>query len=203
VYGPFDSYSEEEQKAWAVLGWSAENWEEYDDYPETEDMVWEQLSKEERAAARAVGFNNRLWDASGPYSCCYYSEGCPLPCDDTAVEDKYLELSWSDLSEDEKSNWMILGWSEASWEGDADWPATEGKNSLQLTADEYAAAEALGYDWKTWDVTAPGSCCGCEVAKYHDVYVPSCKKHMLAPVKAHRMFASENYVSTGTASCDI
>jgi hypothetical protein len=46
---------------------------------------------------------------------------------------------------------MKLGWNADSWEGEAKQPASEDKYWKQLSAEEQAAATALGYTKATWD----------------------------------------------------
>ena len=61
------------------------------------------------------------------------------------------ECSWTDLTPAEQELWKVLGWDEASWEGEAKQPASEDKYWNALSAEEKAAATALGYTQKTWD----------------------------------------------------
>jgi hypothetical protein len=45
----------------------------------------------------------------------------------------------------------VLGWDEASWEGEAKKPPSEDKYWRQLTDEERSAAEKLGYTKESWD----------------------------------------------------
>jgi len=61
------------------------------------------------------------------------------------------ECSWTDMTAAEQDLWKVLGWDEASWEGEAKQPASEDKYWNQLSSEEQAAASALGYTKETWD----------------------------------------------------
>ena len=60
-------------------------------------------------------------------------------------------FDWEDLAPAEKALWERLGWDEASWEGYADEPISEGKLWRELTDEERGAAEQLGYNRVYWD----------------------------------------------------
>ncbi|MFP4345495.1 MAG: hypothetical protein ACLFU8_12440 [Anaerolineales bacterium] len=60
-------------------------------------------------------------------------------------------FDWSDLTTAEQELWGVLGWNEASWQGEADEPASESKDWSALTAEEQRAAQQLGYDQAYWD----------------------------------------------------
>jgi hypothetical protein len=60
-------------------------------------------------------------------------------------------FDWSDLTSAEQELWGTLGWDEASWQGEADEPASESKDWSELSASEQQAAEQLGYDPAYWD----------------------------------------------------
>ena len=53
-----------EQALWGVLGWTEDSWEGEAKQPASEDKYWKQLSEEERAACKKLGYNKRLWDGS-------------------------------------------------------------------------------------------------------------------------------------------
>ena len=61
------------------------------------------------------------------------------------------EAGWSELTPAEQALWKILGWDEASWEGEAAQPASEDKYWFGLSEEERAAAEKLGYTKESWD----------------------------------------------------
>ena len=60
-------------------------------------------------------------------------------------------FDWTDLTPAEQALWGLLGWDEASWQGEADEPASESKAWSELTNEERSAAEQLGYDETYWD----------------------------------------------------
>ncbi|MEN8244038.1 MAG: hypothetical protein ABFS43_03965 [Thermodesulfobacteriota bacterium] len=61
------------------------------------------------------------------------------------------ECGWADMTQAEQELWKVLGWDEASWEGEAKQPASEDKYWGGLSPEEQAAATALGYTKETWD----------------------------------------------------
>lgn len=62
----------------------------------------------------------------------------------------WYEFDWTDLTPAEQTLWGVLGWDEASWQGEADEPASDSKDWSELTDKERSAAEQLGYDEKYW-----------------------------------------------------
>ncbi len=61
------------------------------------------------------------------------------------------EVDWGDMTPAEQTLWNKLGWDADSWAGEAKQPASEDKYWKQLSAEEQAAATALGYTKATWD----------------------------------------------------
>ena len=61
------------------------------------------------------------------------------------------EAGWADLTPAEQALWMVLGWDEASWEGEAKKPPSEDLYWNQLSEEERMAATKLGYTKETWD----------------------------------------------------
>jgi len=61
------------------------------------------------------------------------------------------EAGWTELTAAEQELWKVLGWDEASWEGEAKQPASEDKYWNGLSDAERAAATKLGYTKETWD----------------------------------------------------
>ncbi len=69
------------------------------------------------------------------------------------VEKFWSELSWEELTPDERSLWTVLGWSEKNWSSDdPNDPASNSKDWKNLSKEEQAAASALGYNEQEWDV---------------------------------------------------
>ena len=61
------------------------------------------------------------------------------------------QFDWDEFNAAEQRLWGILGWNEASWDGDANGVASESKSWNELTEDEQVAAEQLGYTQASWD----------------------------------------------------
>ena len=55
VYYGYDQYFE-------VLGWDVNNWDSSGELPETEDMYWDELTKEQQDAASQLCYFRDLWD---------------------------------------------------------------------------------------------------------------------------------------------
>lgn len=54
-----------EQWLWNVLGWNEQNWEDEEaDPPASEDKDWAELTDWEREAAKRLGYDAEIWDAS-------------------------------------------------------------------------------------------------------------------------------------------
>ena len=73
------------------------------------------------------------------------------PVQDEDLEAFWDEFDWTDLTPAEQALWGVLGWDEASWQGEADEPVSESKDWSELTDEERSAAEQLGYDETYWD----------------------------------------------------
>jgi hypothetical protein len=73
------------------------------------------------------------------------------PAEGEDLEAFWDEFDWTDLTPAEQALWRLLGWDEASWQGEADEPASESKDWSELTNEERSAAEQLGYDETYWD----------------------------------------------------
>jgi LysM repeat protein len=69
------------------------------------------------------------------------------------VEEFWNLFDWTDLTQAEQALWEKLGWNEASWQEEAEAPASESKLWNELTDEERATAEQLGYDKQSWDAT--------------------------------------------------
>lgn len=61
------------------------------------------------------------------------------------------QFDWTDLTAAEQAAWGALGWDKASWQGEAEAPASEAKAWGELTDSEREAAERLGYYQEYWD----------------------------------------------------
>ena len=60
------------------------------------------------------------------------------------------ELSWADMSGDEKRCWTILGWQQNKWDRN-DSPASANMAWKDLTPQEQGAAANLGFTEDIWD----------------------------------------------------
>jgi hypothetical protein len=69
------------------------------------------------------------------------------------LEEFWDSFDWAELTPAEQALWGILGWDEASWQGEAEEPASEDKDWAELSDAERAAAEQLGYDQELASLT--------------------------------------------------
>lgn len=128
-----------ERKAWAVLGWNAQNWEATTDVPDTAYVLWIQLSAEQQAAATGFGYSQRYWD----------SIDITIPKGD--VNEFWDTIAYADLTPSDKNAWAVLGWNARNWDGTTEGPDTEFMSWSQLSAVQQAAATAFGYSQNYWD----------------------------------------------------
>ena len=99
---------------------------------DVERKGWDYLTTDQQIGATQLGFTKESWD-------CFI--------------DHYSSAYWAELVANNKaSQYMRLGWSQDSWEGDADHPASEGKWWDQLSDDEKKAANALCYFKMNWNM---------------------------------------------------
>lgn len=61
------------------------------------------------------------------------------------------ELSWDDLSVEEKKLWAVLGWNGRIWGSETESPASEGTSWDNLSKEERVALTSLGYNKKSWN----------------------------------------------------
>ncbi len=63
------------------------------------------------------------------------------------------DVSWRDMSDDEKKAWETLGWTWQMWDAEeaGPQPPSSSKGWVELSEDERAAARRLGYKRRTWD----------------------------------------------------
>ena len=120
-----------EQALWGVLGWERASWQGEAQYPASEFETWKNLAEREQAAAVLLGYGEELWDAD--------------------PEGFWNEFDWEEFPLKTQALWKVLGWSEASWQGEADAPASEDKAWNELTEEERTVAEQLGYSEEIWD----------------------------------------------------
>jgi hypothetical protein len=67
------------------------------------------------------------------------------------------ELDWAEMSDAERRQWVVLGWSQGRWDTDDEnaFPASWSKDWDELSLNERAAAWALGYTPNAWDSDDP------------------------------------------------
>ena len=108
---------------------------------DVERKGWDYLTTDEQVGATQLGFTKESWD-------CFI--------------DHYSSAYWAELVAGNKaSQYMRLGWSQESWEGDSEHPASEGKWWDQLSEDEKKAANQLCYfkmNWNQEDMNPNISC---------------------------------------------
>ena len=88
--------------------------------------------KDERAAARMLGYTQASWDNDSGL------EKQP------ASSEKY----WGQLTHDERAAAAVLGYNDPNWDVS---PASMRKTWIELTEHERAAAQVLGYEVLSWD----------------------------------------------------
>ncbi len=58
----WDELSAGEKKLWGVLGWNGRLWGAESGAPASESTEWKKLSKEEQAAAKSLGYDEKSWN---------------------------------------------------------------------------------------------------------------------------------------------
>jgi hypothetical protein len=66
---------------------------------------------------------------------------------------RWNNISWQEMSEDQRKAWQVLGWTDQMWESDqpAQQPPSSSKEWVELSDNERAAAQFLGYRRGSWD----------------------------------------------------
>ncbi|MGZ5049528.1 MAG: cytochrome c oxidase assembly factor Coa1 family protein [Methylobacter sp.] len=67
------------------------------------------------------------------------------------VNEFWDNLSWDELSAEEKKLWAVLGWNGRIWGSETESPVSEGTSWDNLSKEERAALTALGYNKKSWN----------------------------------------------------
>lgn len=63
-----------------------------------EDNDWKELPEDAKAAAKALGYNKKMWNGDREPACC----------------DEY----WKDLTQEQQEAATVLGYDEKSWDSD-------------------------------------------------------------------------------------
>jgi hypothetical protein len=101
-----------------------------------EMLSWEALSKEQLAGAQIIGFVEEV-EAEEVWDC---------------FQNHYEDYDWSELVQCNLSEYFsVLGWTEASWNGEAPPPASENSIWANLTKVEQDAAGRICFFNYTWD----------------------------------------------------
>eukprot|EP00573_Skeletonema_grethae_P001225 CAMPEP_0201685498 /NCGR_PEP_ID=MMETSP0578-20130828/235_1 /ASSEMBLY_ACC=CAM_ASM_000663 /TAXON_ID=267565 /ORGANISM="Skeletonema grethea, Strain CCMP 1804" /LENGTH=387 /DNA_ID=CAMNT_0048169401 /DNA_START=67 /DNA_END=1230 /DNA_ORIENTATION=- len=130
-YEEFSNLNRVQQKA-AIdqLDYTAVTWNALG-LADVERKGWDYLTTDQQIGATQIGFTKESWD-------CFI--------------DHYSSAYWAELVANNKaSQYMRLGWSQESWEGEGTHPSTEGKWWDQLSDDEKRAANSLCYFKMNWD----------------------------------------------------
>ena len=128
-----------EQAAARVLGYTQASWDNdsgLEKQPASNNKYWDQLTRDERAAAAVLGYNDPAWNE--------------LPA--------AMRKTWSQLLDHERAAARVLGYAASSWEkypGQRRKPISMARGWAQLTLHEQAAATLLGYTEEAWDGTTP------------------------------------------------
>lgn len=67
------------------------------------------------------------------------------------VNEFWDNLTWDDLSAEEKKLWAVLGWNGRIWGSESESPVSEGTSWNKLSKEERAALTSLGYNEKSWN----------------------------------------------------
>ena len=120
----------------------------------------------------------------------------------------YDDFSWNELTKetDTVPYWTALGWNETRWDGEMEYPDSEGKLWEELTAEEQQAAVALCYfdelwsylNISEWEEYADGVTCGAspadKIASYNltnETAAPSMEESPLATFDVDDVEAEE------------
>lgn len=130
-YEEFSNLDRVQQKAATdQLDYTAVTWNALG-LADVERKGWDYLTTDQQIGATQIGFTKESWD-------CFV--------------DHYSSAYWAELVANNKaSQYMRLGWSQESWEGEGKHPSTEGKWWDQLSDDEKRAANSLCYFKMNWD----------------------------------------------------
>ena len=119
------------------LGYTEDTWNTLNTNAIEYEKTFDSLSDEEEAAAIQLGFNEESWD-----------------CD----HNHYYGYNWSGLESlqtyDYARYWIVLGYSESSWEDDDFRPDSFELSWTELSHEQQVAAWELCYFEESWDETS-------------------------------------------------
>lgn len=150
----WEEMSPAHRQAWEALGWTKAMWDDEISKPITADKDWSELSTAEQTAATDLGYTEAEWNEDGEqpsttnkglYQLFFGNKEVPryIRCKDQ---------SWDQLDSEDLIAWTELGWSRASWDGDARKPWTDKLKWKWLSKTEKEAAIRLGYDENKWNM---------------------------------------------------
>mmetsp|Transcript_13647 Transcript_13647/g.29657 ORF Transcript_13647/g.29657 Transcript_13647/m.29657 type:complete len:205 (+) Transcript_13647:74-688(+) len=113
------------RKALETLGWTQTKWDT-EKWCDIEDYWYEDLSTEQKAAAKELGWDASTWDEQ---------------CDDK---------DWKDLTATQQKAAKTAGFTQQMWDDD-EWPEVEHKDWEDIGGDTKKALMVLGYNQWDWD----------------------------------------------------
>lgn len=137
----WDEMKKTNQTRWEALGMTEDDWEGKGSMPSSAGKDWSQLSQNEQAAARSLGYDKIKWS--------YASVGDARQSGNPTKY--YGNFSWSGMSSILQGFWKTLGYSQSLWDSNGNASSTS-KTWAQLSVDERTAAGDLGYDEQTWNM---------------------------------------------------
>mmetsp|Transcript_19166 Transcript_19166/g.27065 ORF Transcript_19166/g.27065 Transcript_19166/m.27065 type:complete len:517 (+) Transcript_19166:81-1631(+) len=143
-YGSYswdDLQKKQVQEYFNVLGWTHESWRgDGVARPNTNGKDWEDLTSEERQAAKKICYFEEIWDDID-----FDKWDC--------TRNHYSDYTWHGLEEEGVIEYFkILGWTDASWNGTtANAPESASKSWNDLTEEQHVAARKLCFLKQDWD----------------------------------------------------
>jgi hypothetical protein len=137
----FDRLPTEAQKAAEFLGWTRSSWNANNAVP-VEEKPWKDLTDDEKAACKALGWSQSIWDD-------YTGDGS-VSVSTTGPSQTYGGCLFDDLPQVAKDAVTTLGYTASTWNNDGSVPVEE-KDWGQLNGAEQQAAFVLGFSERTWN----------------------------------------------------
>lgn len=148
-------------------------------FPGFRYVLWSAMSADRRALAATVGWHEASWNFPGSNATVegqshdvltetqkLATQGLGFTEDSfDCFVNHYENYDWVELVQDGiAADFETLGWTNASWTGEAPAPPSEDKDWVDLTDEEQQAAYSLCYFEGTWDgltiaqMDVPGKC---------------------------------------------